>query len=303
VRGPLLRWALDRTGGKVRADRLPRADRRSRAPFSCLGCGEVLVPHLGEVLAPHFAHLPGTQCPLTAPETVLHLDTKERLLALCADAFSGARRVLLGVRCPSCRRVRARELAALGDAAVGEGSLGSLRADVLVTSAGKPSLALEVRVTHAVEAPKEAGFAAAAVPFAEVDAREEWEREVPGGVEIACGRSGGFAPCADCVALARLDADRAKGGEAAEVAELEAYRARGLLGKVGVSSPGRSGLRGALAGFRCPSCESSALLFGEALARHACPGGNPRPVAWCTHAGEIATLSWWRPGRPPPRPR
>ena len=84
--GVLLLWARDQDGAKVRADRLAAKDRRARAPFTCLGCGEVLVPHLGRVRAPHFAHLPGSRCPLTAPETALHLDAKERLLALCADA-------------------------------------------------------------------------------------------------------------------------------------------------------------------------------------------------------------------------
>ncbi len=295
--GVLLRWALDRAGRKVRADRLARAARRTRAPFTCVGCGEALVPHLGAIRAPHFAHLPGSRCPLTAPETVLHLDAKERLLALCADAFSGARRVALRTRCPACRRPSLRELAALGDAAAGEGAVGLLRADVLVTRGGAPALALEVRVAHAVPPEKEAALAAAAVPWAEVDAREEWEREAEGAVEIACARSGGFRACEACAALARTEAERAKGGEAAEVAELEAYRARGLVGEVSVSPEGPGGLAAALAAFRCPACGSRTLRIGEALARHACPGESARPVAWRAHGGAIVALGWWRPSR------
>jgi hypothetical protein len=225
---------------------------------------------------------------------VLHLDAKERLLALCAEAFSGMRRVLLRARCPSCRRASPIDLASLGDSALGEGSVGSLRADVLVSRRGRPSLALEVRVAHAVPPEKEAALAAAVVPWAEVDAREEWEREEAGVVEIACVRSGGFAPCTACAVLARTDAERAKGGEAAEVAELEAYRARGLFGEVQVQRAGEGGLRVALASFRCPSCGSGDLAIGEALARHACPGAEPRPVAWRTHEGEVALLAWWR---------
>jgi hypothetical protein len=294
----LLRWALDRGGRKVRADRLDRAERRARAPFTCVGCGEELVPHLGAIRAAHFAHRPGSRCPLTAPETVLHLDAKERLLALCAEAFSGARRVVLRARCPACRRPGPLDLAALGDAAVSEGAVGLLRADVLVTRAGAPALALEVRVAHAVPPEKEAALAAASVPWLEVDAREEWEHEAEeGAVEVGCARSGGFPPCEACLALARTEAERAKGGEAAEVAELEAYRARGLFGEVALSPEGPAGLRAALAGFRCPECGSQDLRIGEALARHACSGGEARPVAWRTHAGVIASLSWWRPAR------
>ena len=293
----LLRWSFDLAGTKVRADRLAPADRRARAPFRCVGCGEELVPHLGKIRAPHFAHLPGSRCPLTAPETVLHLDAKERLLALCADAFAGSRHVVLRARCPSCRRACPVELATLGDAAVDEGAVGPLRADVLVSRRGSPSLALEVRVAHAVPPEKEAALAAAVVPWAEIDAREDWEREEAGAVEIACVRSGGFGPCDACAVLARTDAERAKGGEAAEVAELEAYRARGLFGEVLVSRAGPGGLRGALARFRCPSCGSNGLLIGTSLARHACPDGTPRPVAWHGLGGEIVRLSWWRPRR------
>jgi len=290
----LLLWARDGAGRKVRADRLAAKDRRTRAPFTCLGCGEPLVPHLGRVRAPHFAHLPGSRCPLTAPETALHLDAKERLLALCADAFAGARRVAAIARCPACRRALPLDLAACGDAAVDEGAVGPLRADVLVTRGGRPALAIEVKVTHAVEPEKEAALAAIAVPFVELDAREAWEREGPDGVEIVTVRGGGIPPCAACEALARADSERAKGGEAAELAELEAYRARGLFGKVEATPRPAGGLPEALAGFRCPDCGSGALILGAALARHACPGRPPRPVAWQGYGGEIVKLGWWR---------
>jgi hypothetical protein len=210
--GVQLAWAHDRSGAKVNARRLDPKDRRARAPFTCLGCGEELVPHLGQVRARHFAHRAGSTCALTAPETALHLDAKERLLALCADAFAGRRRVTLLARCPSCRRLAPRDVAAEGDGAVAEGAVGALRADVLVTSAGRPALAIEVVVTHAVDAEKEAALATAGVPAVEVDAREEWEREEEGGVEVACDRSLGFPPCPACAALARAFLARSRGG-------------------------------------------------------------------------------------------
>jgi hypothetical protein len=225
-----LAWARDGAGRKVHAVRLEPADRRRRAPFTCLGCGEELVPHLGKVRAPHFAHLPGSACPLTAPETALHLDAKERLLALCEDAFAGRRRVTLLARCATCRRAAPRDLAREGDRAVTEGAIGALRADVLVLAGERATLAIEVVVTHAVDAQKEAALAAAGVPAIEIDASEEWQREDAEGVALACARSLGFAPCPACAAQARADEDRARGGEGAEIAELEAYRARGFFG-------------------------------------------------------------------------
>lgn len=288
------------------AARLGPADRRARAPFACLGCGEPLVPHLGRIRARHFAHLPGSRCPLTAPETALHLDAKERLLHLCADAFAGERRVSLLVRCASCRRTVPLDLASLGDAAAGEAAVGALRADVLVRARGCPSLAFEVRVTHAIDPEKEAALAAARVPFVEIDAREEWQREGPKGLEVVSARSGGFALCAPCAALARADSDRARGGEAAEIAELESYRARGLFGpgaapsrrpshRAGAEAPLSLAERSDLArSFRCPDCGSRDLRIGGRLARHPCPGTGLRPVAWRSYGGELVRLSWWR---------
>jgi hypothetical protein len=284
--------------------RLDANDRRARAPFTCLGCEEELVPHLGKVRAPHFSHRAGSACPLTAPETALHLDAKERLLALCEDAFTGRRRVTLLARCPACRRAAPREVSREGDRAVTEGAIGALRADVLVLAGERPALAIEVVVTHAVDAAKEVALAAAGVPAVEIDAREEWEREGADGIELACARSLGFPPCPTCAAHARADEDRARGGEGAEIAELEAYRARGFFSArpAGLSAavathdaPLSSDERAALADrFRCPECGGASLDLGERLAHHTCPGATPRPVAWRGYDGAVVTLSWWQ---------
>jgi hypothetical protein len=294
----LLAWARDRAGTKVHVARLSAADRRARAPFTCVACAERLVPHLGKVRARHFAHLPGSTCALTAPESALHLDAKERLLALCRDAFAGTRRVTVLARCPGCRRGAPVDLARAGDGAAGEASVGPLRVDVLVLAAGRPTLAFEVKVTHAVDDAKEAALAAAGVPAIEIDAREEWERDAGAAVEVVPLRSLGFAPCPACVALARADAGRAEGGEAAEVAELEAYRARGLLGALVAERDLASIARR----FVCPACGGRDLLGGAALLRHGCPGEAPRPVAWRGYDGSGVALSWWRRRGSGPKP-
>jgi ribosomal protein S27E len=305
----LLAWALDSRGEKVHAGRLGPADRRRRAPFTCLGCGEPLVPHLGAIRVHHFAHPPGSACPLTAPETVLHQEAKERLLALCAEAFAGSRAVSLSVRCPRCRRPVARDLASLGDRARPEGALCSpsgatgarpgVRADVLVSARGRPSLALEVRVTHALGPEKEAALAAAGIPAVEIDARTAWLTEQAGRAVVASVRSVGFPPCPACAALSRAEGDRALGGEAGELAELETYRARGLFGPARVT-PGRPGSpfgareRRALSGrFGCPDCGGRQIVFGARIARHLCPGGQDRPVAWRGYDGGLVELGWW----------
>lgn len=319
-----LAWGLDRDGAKVHVSALDAKTRRSRAPFRCLGCGDPLVPHLGEVRAHHFAHEPGSRCPLTAPETALHLNAKERLLWLCGEAFAGRLTVTVLTRCPECRRLAPRALAALGDAAEAEGAVGALRADVLVRAAGAPALAIEVKVTHAVDAAKEAALAAAGVPAVEIDAREEWEREVvaaaapqaagplPERAAPACdlvvARTIGFPPCPSCAAQVRAAGDLDRGGEAAAIAELERLRARRLLGPA--PGPPRSGgtderlsvvERQAIAArFRCPECGGRSLIAGDRLLRHRCAGdGEARPVAWRGYDGALIELGWWgRGGRP-----
>ena len=293
-------WALDREGKRVQAALLARERRKELAPFACPGCGEELVAKLGARRARHFAHRPGSSCALTRPETLLHFNAKERLLFLCEEAFSGRMAVLLRARCPTCRRETPIQLAAAGDAAIGEGSAGALRADVLVTRGGSPALAFEVRVTHAIDAAKEAALAKLALPALELDAREPWEEELPGGVALRVARTIGVPTCPSCQASARAEAERAQGGEAAEVAELEAYRARGLLGPppgpaLGASEPLSACEQSRLtASFRCPECGGRELAVGARLLRHACPGQTPRPVAWRGYDGSLVELAWWR---------
>jgi hypothetical protein len=293
-------WALDREGRRVLATAISPEQRRELAPFACPACGEELVAKLGTRRARHFAHRPGSSCSLTRPETLLHFNAKQRLLFLCEEAFAGRSAVLLRARCPGCRRERPLELAELGDRAVGEGAAGALRADVLVTRGGSPALAFEVRVTHAIDAQKEAAIAALGLPTLEIDAREPWEEEIPGGVALCPARTIGTARCPSCQASARAEAGRAAGGEHAEVAELEAYRARGLLGPppgpaVGVSEPlSADEKRRVAAAFSCPECGERRLAFGAHLVRHACPGKAPRPVAWRGYDGAVVELAWWR---------
>jgi predicted RNA-binding Zn-ribbon protein involved in translation (DUF1610 family) len=296
----LLAYARDRDGAVVAVSALDPRRRRERAPFTCPSCGEALVARLGRIRARHFAHRPGSVCPLTAPETALHWNAKERLLELCAEAFQGRRRVTLLLRCPGCRRPAPRDLAALADEARAEAAVGRRRADVLLLLRGAPALALEVRVAHALESGKEEALAALGVPAAEIDAREEWERAGADGVGVACARSVGFPPCPACQAGARAEQGRARGGEAAALAELESYRARGLWGPPpGRPLPdppaiGEEERRRLAEAFSCPHCGGRELDGGDPIVRHACPGESPRPVAWRGYDGALVELSWWR---------
>ncbi|MGA8891959.1 MAG: hypothetical protein WB493_10345, partial [Anaeromyxobacteraceae bacterium] len=178
--------------------------------------------------------------------------------------------------------------------------VGVLRADVLVARGGRPALALEVRVAHAVEAAKEDALAGLGVPVAEVDAGAPWERSEGPATLVECCRTSGFPPCPACATRARSDAGVGGGGDEADRAELEAYRARGLLGP----PPGRpidgdpkltSEDHERLSGrFHCPACGGTSLLLGERVIRHACPGTDPRAVAWRGYDGVVVVLRWWQ---------
>ena len=144
----------------------------------------------------------------------------------------------------------------------------------------------------------------------EVDAREEWEREDDGGADIVCARSFGFEPCAACRVAARAERELEKGGEAAEIALLEAYRARGLLPcrkeKAGPEpdAPFTPTERQNLSRrFLCPECGGKGLDLGVRIARHECPLGTGfalRPVAWRGYDGSLVTLRSF--GGPLPQP-
>jgi hypothetical protein len=93
---------------------------------------------------------------------------------------------------------------------------------------------------------------------------------------------------------------RARGGEAAALAELESYRARGLWGPPpGRPLPdppaiGEEERRRLAEAFSCPHCGGRELDGGDPIVRHACPGESPRPVAWRGYDGALVELSWWR---------
>jgi len=302
----LLAWADDRDGRRLHVSALDPGRRGDRAPFACLGCGEPLVARLGSHRARHFAHRPGSCCPLTRPESILHLNAKERLRFLCVEALAGRLFLRIGARCPSCRREVPVDVLQMGDAVTTEGAIGALRADVLVTRAGAAALALEVKVTHGVDPEKERALSRAGIPAVEIDAREPWEEELAGGVGVRVARSFGFERCDRCAASARADADRNAGGEAAAIAELEAYRSRGLMGpppgrEVPERPPISARERAALErGFLCPECHRRDLAVGTRLVQHPCAGAV-RPVAWRGYDGVLVELAWWR--RPPGRQR
>jgi hypothetical protein len=120
---------------------------RAAGPFHCLGCDEPLTFRISLLGRPHFGHKPGSTC---SGETALHRYAKEllrhrkQLTVLKLEITKGG----------FVARLRETELMSFDDVYI-EQDYSSFRPDAVVTK-GEHSLAIEFRVTHAVDAVKAA---------------------------------------------------------------------------------------------------------------------------------------------------
>lgn len=153
----------------------PPADRPEAF---CPVCLARVITKCGEVLRPHYAHWSeGSTCPASAPESALHLNSKLRI----ASELRKVKRLRIKKICAGDGK-RARgtpcELSDVDvwvegwDDVLVEYELPSARADVILLKQGRPIAAIEVHVTHAVDAAKIGALRALGVPWVEVRARD-----------------------------------------------------------------------------------------------------------------------------------
>jgi hypothetical protein len=142
---------------------------------------------LGQKKAHHAAHKPEALCILTAPETVLHLNTKAYLHA----QLSRARQLYVYQRCygwwaPAVRTVRGHHVECSWrggrrpylwldgwDSIELEQRVGSRRPDIVFYRSREPVAAIEVKATHAVDDEKRVDLERSGLPWIEVVASEE----------------------------------------------------------------------------------------------------------------------------------
>jgi hypothetical protein len=151
--------ALNSVGESVNIRDLTAETRRVGAPFSCVSCGNELIPRLGEKRAHHFAHKHSVTC---SRETYLHAMGKYLFVANYRERIAAGepfylefqrRRICehykadLGVTCKGYRWDRFDLTKAFTTVEVEKGIKGVV-ADVLLSTDEGKTLLIEVAVSH-----------------------------------------------------------------------------------------------------------------------------------------------------------
>lgn len=140
-----------------------------RPPAMCPWCDRPVVLKLGSVKVHHYAHACNSSCPASRPETALHLNTKFHFYRQLQEAQT--RQLFIEQECRHCQESTQRQvwLQEWDDVKV-EHRLEATRPDIALLAQGQVIGALEILVTHAVDARKAGYFAQQAIAWLEIPA-------------------------------------------------------------------------------------------------------------------------------------
>jgi hypothetical protein len=213
--GVKLRWCL--VGGELR-DVADFADVPAalRPPAVCPACRNPVVMKLGATRARHCAHRPADDCVLRRGETALHFNVKMYLYRQLSkgDALTVIEKCagVPGVR--ECSATGPRLWLEGWDEVVVEHGLESRRPDIVLLKGRRAVAAVEVFVTHRVDAAKAADLRAGGVPWIEVKAtpalyEQNWTTGLP--LDIFRSEPGGGWTCDACAAeVSVIEAEAAR---------------------------------------------------------------------------------------------
>jgi hypothetical protein len=160
-------WGLRVLDGFV----LSPEDATRGGEYRCPGCGRPIILRAGERVRPHFAHLHHADDVSCAPETLLHRTAKALVAQTIVEIATGAdaRHIRLECQCKRCIKPYWLTLPSnVFDAATTEHVWGAFRVDAMGLREGHAKLAIEIRVTHAVDAKKRINLS---LPWIELDAQ------------------------------------------------------------------------------------------------------------------------------------
>lgn len=164
-----LQWAMV-DGAPLSVFSLLDTKPDDRPKGACPGCGRGTVWKIGEgKVTPHVAHEADAACGesgVAPSETAEHLNAKLHLQTL----LEGTRSIHISTRCrEGHEHRRVWDVPAWGSVAV-EYSIGSVRPDIVLTSATGEQVAVEVLHSHAVDGRKTRKLEALGIPWIEVRA-------------------------------------------------------------------------------------------------------------------------------------
>lgn len=174
-------------------------DPSDRPEGRCQCCEEAIVWKAGDVVLPHVAHRANSTCAATNPETAEHMNAKAKI----AHALTCENVLTIASKCSAGHPSEMPWAVAPWAYVQPEYRLGTRRPDVALLDASRDGLAaIEVLHTHAVDKAKAADFAAAGLPWVEVQSIVAlgWDEKSPLPIVAADAvtRSGIDAACRQC---------------------------------------------------------------------------------------------------------
>jgi hypothetical protein len=178
-----LAWALV-DGQLAHISDFRAAPHGLRPLAQCEACGASLTMRLGTTNAHHYAHRSTARCPLTAPETARHYNSKHAL----ATKLKSAEVLCVVAKCSysrgsvSCSEDLTAVAAEGWDEVLVESFIDPVRPDIVLLRGGVPALAIEVRATHAISETKAVRLADLLLPWIEVNAGPDCDEWLPASV-------------------------------------------------------------------------------------------------------------------------
>ena len=166
--------------------------------YQCFGCSAPMVTRQGTKRQWHFAHKPPFErC--ADPDKALHDTAKTVIMQGFSDAVKQQGEYLLGCPCKECGKRVSRNSAIPGASIEAEKTLvAGTRSDLVVNQPGRPSVIIEIVVTHDLEPETRESYEAAEVPVLKI--RPAWDTVVDLGSGIITGDTLNVPPvlCAAC---------------------------------------------------------------------------------------------------------
>lgn len=176
IHEPVLQWVLV-SNERHHISEYARLAPEQRPDMVCPICHQPVIAKLGNTLIYHVAHLPGSVCPATQAETILHFNAKYHIynelqkthLLRILQSCSGVKK---GLQTKTCEYKRAITIMEDWDDVQLEYKIGCYVGDVVLLRKNKIALVIEIKVTHPVGEEKWRFFKEKGIRSLEVEVKD-----------------------------------------------------------------------------------------------------------------------------------